>query len=169
MHGCTSKQYIFGATTSTFNAMHFDSNPSACQCEKEDRNSWGFQILHFYSLFLSDIMAVKGLNLYTTTLFTRYISSEEIQRLVKKLLSWPSQTSAKWHKFPDKMSSANLVGQDRKTQGDLTGQSECWFAHLKSYGALFSVWSVHQELVSCLCSVCAQVEWPVRTWLEDHN
>ena len=49
--------------TSTFNAMCFDENSFTCQCKKEDRNSYGFQILHFYWLFSSDIMAVKGLKL----------------------------------------------------------------------------------------------------------
>ena len=34
--------------------------------EKEDKKAEGFQILHFYWLFLSDIMAVKGLMQYNT-------------------------------------------------------------------------------------------------------
>ena len=41
--------------------MHFDENPFTCQCEKEDKKAEGFQILHFYWLFSSDIVAVTGL------------------------------------------------------------------------------------------------------------
>ena len=41
--------------------MRFDENPFTCQCEKEDKKTDGFQILHFYWLVLSDIMVVKGL------------------------------------------------------------------------------------------------------------
>ena len=37
--------------TSTFNAVRFNENPFTCQCEKEDRNSEGFQILHFIGHF----------------------------------------------------------------------------------------------------------------------
>ena len=47
--------------TSTFNGMRFNENPFTCQCKKEDKKSEGFQILHFYWSFSSDIMAVKGL------------------------------------------------------------------------------------------------------------
>ena len=62
MHGCAWKQYIFRSfNTSTFNAVTFDENPFTRQCEKEDKNAKGFQILQFYWLFLSNIMAVKGL------------------------------------------------------------------------------------------------------------
>ena len=41
--------------------MHFDEDPFTCQCEKEDKKAYGFQILHFYWSFSSDLMAVKGL------------------------------------------------------------------------------------------------------------
>ena len=49
---------------STFSALCFDDSPFTWQCEKEDRNSSGFQILHFYWSFSSGIMAVKGLTMY---------------------------------------------------------------------------------------------------------
>ena len=65
MHGRACKQYIFRSyNTSTFNAMRFDENRLTRQCENEDRNSSGFQISHFYWSFSSDIIAVKGLNLW---------------------------------------------------------------------------------------------------------
>ena len=41
--------------------MRFDENPFTYQCKKEEKKAEGFQILHFYGLFLNDIMAVKGL------------------------------------------------------------------------------------------------------------
>ena len=54
--------YIFRSSgTSTFIAMRFDKNPLTHHCEKEDKMVEGFQISHFYWLFSSDIMAVKGL------------------------------------------------------------------------------------------------------------
>ena len=46
---------------STFSAVSFDEDPFTCQCEKDDKKAEGFQILHFYWSFSSDIMAVKGL------------------------------------------------------------------------------------------------------------
>ena len=46
---------------STFNAVRFDDNPLTCQSEKEDKKAEGFQILHCYWSFSSDILAVKGL------------------------------------------------------------------------------------------------------------
>ena len=52
---------VFAPITSTFNAVCFDENPFTCQCGKEDRNSTGIQMLHFYWSFSSDIMAVTGL------------------------------------------------------------------------------------------------------------
>lgn len=64
MHGRACKRYIFlsyGYDKSTFKATSFDENPFTCHCEKEDKNAKGFQILQFYWLFLSNIMAVKGL------------------------------------------------------------------------------------------------------------
>ena len=63
MHGRACKQYIFWSyTTSTFIAMPFDNKSFfMCQCEKEDKRASGFQILHFYWSFSSD-MAAKGLN-----------------------------------------------------------------------------------------------------------
>ena len=51
--------------TCTFNAMRYDANPFTCQCKKEEENTEGFQILHFYRSFLSDITAVKGLRAAT--------------------------------------------------------------------------------------------------------
>ena len=48
--------------TSAFNALRFDENPFACQCEKEDKTAKGFRILHyFYWSFSGYIMAMKGL------------------------------------------------------------------------------------------------------------
>ena len=41
--------------------MRFDENLLQSQCEKENKKAERFQILHFYWLFSSDIMAVKGL------------------------------------------------------------------------------------------------------------
>ena len=41
--------------------MRFDASPFTRQCKKEDRKAEGFQILHFYWPFSSDITAVKGL------------------------------------------------------------------------------------------------------------
>ena len=41
--------------------MHFNENNFTCQCEEEDKMTQGFQMLHFYGSFSSDIMAVKGL------------------------------------------------------------------------------------------------------------
>ena len=32
-----------------------------CQCEKEDKKAYGFQISHFYGSFSDDITALKGL------------------------------------------------------------------------------------------------------------
>ena len=56
MHG----QCIYsGPITSTFSAIRFDENLFTCRRKKEDRKA--FQISHFYWLFLSDIVAVKGL------------------------------------------------------------------------------------------------------------
>jgi len=45
--------------------MRYDENPFTCQCKKEEENAEGFQILHFYWSFLSDIIAVKGLRAAT--------------------------------------------------------------------------------------------------------
>ena len=42
-------------------SMCSDDNPFTCQCEKEGKQAQGFQVSHFYWLFSSDIMAVKGL------------------------------------------------------------------------------------------------------------
>ena len=53
-----------GPITSIFNSMHFDGDPFTCQCEKEDKKAYGFQILHCHGSFSSDTMAVKGL-MYT--------------------------------------------------------------------------------------------------------
>ena len=41
--------------------MHFDEHYFTYQCEKEKKMAYGFQILSFYWLCSSDIMAVKGL------------------------------------------------------------------------------------------------------------
>ena len=62
MHGCACKQYVFRSYgTSTFSAVHFNENPFTCRREKEDKNVLKFEISHFYWLFLSDVLAVKGL------------------------------------------------------------------------------------------------------------
>ena len=62
MHGRASKQYSFQSYyNSIFNAMRFDKSPFTCQCEKEDKKAYGFQISHFYWSFSSDTMAVKVL------------------------------------------------------------------------------------------------------------
>ena len=45
--------------------MRYNENPFTCQCKKEEENAEGFQILHFYQSFLSDIIAVKGLKAAT--------------------------------------------------------------------------------------------------------
>ena len=64
VHGHPSKQSIFRLyITSTFGAMRFDENPFTCQCE--NKKAKGFRILQFYWLFSSDIMAVKGLTIYS--------------------------------------------------------------------------------------------------------
>jgi len=62
MHGRGCKQHIFRSHDIYFQCMCFDEDPFTCQCKKEDRNSKGFHILHFYWSFSSDIMAVKGLS-----------------------------------------------------------------------------------------------------------
>ena len=54
--------------TSVFNGMHFDGEPCTCQCKKEEKGAYGFQSLHSYGSFSSDIMAVKGLCFYNTGL-----------------------------------------------------------------------------------------------------
>ena len=41
--------------------MRFDENLLQSQCKKENKKAEGFQILHFYWLLSSDIMAVKRL------------------------------------------------------------------------------------------------------------
>ena len=63
MHGSATEQYIFWSyNASTFSAVRFDENPLTCQCKKkEDKKAQLFQISHFYWLFSSSIMAVKGL------------------------------------------------------------------------------------------------------------
>ena len=71
MDGRACKQYIFrSCNTSTLNALNFDKNPFTCQCETEDKNTDGFQILHFYWSFSSDIMAVKGLSCWSSLLLS---------------------------------------------------------------------------------------------------
>ena len=63
--GLKDAQCVFRSyDTSTFNAVSFDENPFASQCEKENKMLKGFKFRNFISLvfvFLSDIMAVKGL------------------------------------------------------------------------------------------------------------
>ena len=62
MHGRAYKEYIFRSyNTSTFNALLFNINPFTRQCGKEGKKAWGFEILHFYWWFSSDMMTVKGL------------------------------------------------------------------------------------------------------------
>ena len=43
--------------------MCFDEIPFACQCEKEDKKGYGFQISHFCAWFSNEIMTVKGVHL----------------------------------------------------------------------------------------------------------
>ena len=65
MHGCTCKQYIFQSyDISTFNAMHFDDNPSTCQGKKNKTKKKGIRVSNFELLwsFSRGIMAMKGLN-----------------------------------------------------------------------------------------------------------
>ena len=45
-----------------FQCIRVDESPFTCLCEKEDGKAHGFQIVHFYWPFSSDIMAMKGLN-----------------------------------------------------------------------------------------------------------
>ena len=45
--------------------MRFDENPLGDSAKTEDKKAEGFQILHFYWSFSSDIMAVKGSNPFT--------------------------------------------------------------------------------------------------------
>ena len=62
MHGRAYKLYIFRSYDIYFQccvSMKIFSHDSAGG--KEDRNSEGFQILHFYWSFSSVILAVKGL------------------------------------------------------------------------------------------------------------
>jgi len=62
MQGRTSKQSIFRSrNTPAFSAMRFDENPFTCYCVKEKKRASGFEILHLYLSFSSDIVAVKGL------------------------------------------------------------------------------------------------------------
>ena len=61
----TCKQYIFRSyNPSAFKAMRFDNNSFICQCEKENRKDYGFQISHYYWSFSSEIIAMKGLKDY---------------------------------------------------------------------------------------------------------
>ena len=41
--------------------MRFDGDPFTCQCEEEDKKTYGFQISHFYWSFSSDVVAVTVL------------------------------------------------------------------------------------------------------------
>ena len=76
MHGHASKWYIFRSfNTSTFNAMRFDENPLTCQCKKKERRKSLFQISHFYWLFSSSIMAVKGLRMQPCFFFSHYVET----------------------------------------------------------------------------------------------
>ena len=60
--------------TSTFSAVRFDENPFTCQREKEDRNSYGFELLHCYWSLSSDNVEVKGLR----PLVTRGLSTSRL-------------------------------------------------------------------------------------------
>ena len=71
MDGRAYKQYIFrSCNTSAMNSLNFDKNSFTCQCETEDKNADGFQILHFYWSFSSDIVAVKGLSCWSSLLLS---------------------------------------------------------------------------------------------------
>ena len=60
------KQCLFRSyETSTFNTMHFDQIPFTHQCEKEDKQTEGFQILHLYWSFSSGVVAVKWLKAWS--------------------------------------------------------------------------------------------------------
>ena len=79
MHGRACKHYILQSyNTSTFNAMRLDENPFTRQCKKEDKKAEGFQISHFYWLFLSDIVAVKGLMCFVADV-RRTIDRKDVQ------------------------------------------------------------------------------------------
>ena len=59
--------------------MRFDENPFTCHCEhasaKKETKRQGFQISHFYWLFLSDVMAVKGLTILFSIILRSYVPS----------------------------------------------------------------------------------------------
>ena len=57
----TPANCIFSGPMIYLLSMCSDDNPFTCQCEKEGKKAQGFQVSHFYWLFSSDIMAVKGL------------------------------------------------------------------------------------------------------------
>ena len=40
-----------GPITSVFNGMHFDGEPCTCQCKKEEKGAYGFQIWHLMGHF----------------------------------------------------------------------------------------------------------------------
>ena len=88
------KYFFWSCSTSTFSAVHISENPPKFHCLKEDKKAYGFQISLFYWLFLSDIMAVKGLisqqfvsacrgdNLWVvwTLMFSRVFVQQDIQQ-----------------------------------------------------------------------------------------
>ena len=69
--------------------------PFTCQCEKENKNASGFQVLHFCWSFSSDIMAVKGLTGSTVfNTFNRLQILEDAQLFVSFFLQFLSQELA---------------------------------------------------------------------------
>ena len=66
VQGRPYKQCLFRSyETSTFNTMRFDQIPFTHQCEKEDKQTEGFQILHLYWSFSSGVVAVKWLKAWS--------------------------------------------------------------------------------------------------------
>ena len=93
MRGCVCKQYIFqSCNTCSFNAMHFDESPFACQCKIQDKYAKGFHILHFYCSFSSDIMPVKGL--MGERISTR--CNGNLSELTKQAVSFVSVGKSSW-------------------------------------------------------------------------
>ena len=63
MHRCAYKKCIFHSYNIYFECFVFRwKSFHMTSVKNKDRNSDGFQILHFYWSFSSDIMAVKGLS-----------------------------------------------------------------------------------------------------------
>ena len=97
--------------------MRFDENPLKCQCLKEDKKAYTFQISLFYWLFLSDIMAVKGLinqqfvsaywgddlGVVWTLMFSRAFVQQDIQQNLPALFRWLWSICWRWEESDKKM------------------------------------------------------------------